>query len=888
MRYGVLGPLVVWADGGAVVPVPEAKVRALLAHLLLRDGGPVPADRLVDELWGAAPPGRPSNALQAKVSQLRRVLGRDEVVHQPAGYRLRLATDSANTANTANTTDATDARRFERLARQARATGNARDRAELLTDALTLWRGEPYADVADTVSARGEITRLAELRLSVLEARADARLDLGEHAAVVAELADLVERHPLREHLRGTQMRALYQAGRQSEALECFEDLRRRLSDELGVSPGPEITVLHGAILRQEPELAVPRPPLRTNLPSGATALVGRQDAVDEVRSLMTAATGDRVVTLAGPGGVGKTRLAVAVAHSLVPHCPDGVWLMEFAGLSRHATGEDVAERVITTLGLCDSADPVDNVAYLCAALAGRQPLLVLDNCEHVVEPVAVVVAALLAASPGTRVLVTSQEALDIPGETVRPVPPLAVPSTSATAWDSAAVELFVRRASAAVPGFELTEDNADAVVTICRRLDGIPLAIELVAPRLRVFGLDELAARLDDRFTLPLGQGRGRPARQQTLRAMIDWSWELLSEAERTVLNGLAVHPDGCTSPNATTVCAGLGVPASDVLGLVSRLVDRSLVVREGPRFRLLESVAAYCADRLAETGELDRARDVFVRCYLDVAAEADKGLRGADQPRCLRLLDTETVNLRRALDMAAPEQALRLVNSLAWYWFLRGRLPEARRSLERALSCPDGPAAERATALAWLAGFALRSGVPAEPVVPVADKVLRARLRWFVGAALTGPESADMLAESLRDARETGDRWSEAAALLETGNPEQAAEIFEDLGDHWGTLRTMLVRTGLRTDEQRTALRTAEDLGLWTTVVDTLCCMGDTAAEHAVARQFYERAMTISVERAYAAGEAQASARLRRLTRPAGPGTPGPERSAPAGGRR
>ncbi|ALG09211.1 ATP-binding protein [Kibdelosporangium phytohabitans] len=862
MRYGVLGPLVVWADDGGAVPVPEAKVRALLAHLLLHDGGPISADRLVADLWGEAPPRRPLNALQAKVSQLRRVLGRDEVVHQAAGYRLRLAADDL------------DAHRFEQLARRARAAEDTQSKVTLLTDALALWRAAPYLDVSDAVFARGEIARLEELRLSVLEDQAEARLELGEHAAVAAELADLVERHPLRERLRMTQMRALYQSGRQSEALTCFQDLRCRLDRELGVAPGPEITGLHDAILRQEPRLALVRRDPRTNLPAAVTTLIGRQDAIDEVRSLVDAGSGDRAVTLVGPGGVGKTRLAVAAAQGLVPRYPDGVWLMEFAGVSQHATGEDIAERIIATLGLCDSAastpEPVDNVGFLCTALKDKRPLLVLDNCEHVVEPVACVVAPLLAAAPDVRVLVTSHEALDIPGETVRPVPPLRVSDDPAEARDSAAVELFVQRAAAAVPGFALDEGNADAVVTICRRLDGIPLALELVAPRLRVLGLDELAARLDDRFTLPLGKSRGRPARQQTLRAMIDWSWELLSADERTVLSGLAVHPDGCTLPSATTVCVGLGVAADQVLGLVSRLVDRSLVVRDGQRFRLLESVAAYCLDRLRETGALDATRDLFVSCYLEVARNADKYLRGRQQPQYLRLLDTETVNLRRALDVAADGQALRLVNSLAWYWFLRGRFPEARRSLTNALARSGGARSDRATARAWLAGFALRSGMPAKPRIEIDDPVLLARMQWFVGSALGGPEGSLMVGSSLANTRAAGDRWGEAVALIDAGEHERALELFVELGDHWGRLRATRSQTTPHTGDHEAALRIAEDLGLWTEVVETLCCLGDDALDgddRGEARKLYDRALHVSIEHSYARGESLAKAGLARI---------------------
>ncbi|GAA2796325.1 AfsR/SARP family transcriptional regulator [Crossiella cryophila] len=898
MRYGVLGPLVVWTSAGIPVPVPETKVRALLANLLLHNGDPIPVDRLVEDLWAGSPPGRPRNALQAKVSQLRRALGRDEVLHQPAGYRLRLDAD------------ALDAERFRDLLRQARATADARARAGLLGAALALWRGAAYLDVCDAPFARAEITRLEELRLSAVEERAEARLELGEHAPVAEELGELVRQHPLRERLRMIQMRALYRTGRQGEALACFQDLRCRLAEELGVAPGPEIAGLHEAILRQEPELAAPVPAVRcrSNLPAPVTALIGRQQAIEEVSCLLVRGSGTRAVSLTGPGGVGKTRLAVAAAHSLSGDSPDGAWLVELAGLSPGLTEEDLAERIIATLGLCDTTtaepEPVDVVHWLGQAVAERSPLLVLDNCEHVLEPVAALVAALLAAAPGLRVLITSHEALDIPGEVVRPVPPLAVPDQPdpALAARAGAVELFVQRAAAAVPGFALDADNVHAVVTICRRLDGIPLALELLAPRLRVLSPDQLAECLDDRFNLPIGRGRGRPARQQTLRAMIDWSWELLTEAERTVLSRLAVHPDGCVLAGAVAVCSGSGIPAERVLDLLSRLVDRSLVVRDGARFRLLESVAAYCLDRLAESGALTSARALFVRAGLDLAEQADRQLRGAEQHRHLELLDTETVNLRRALDTAVgtgdAAAALHLVNSLAWYWFLRGRLTEARRWFQAALAVPDGPEQATAVARAWLAGVELRTHAAGageragELVAAIADPVRRARLSWFLGSALSGQTPGrELLAAALTGARAAGDSWGEAVALVERAartepeamraDAEAGAALFRELGDRWGQLRAtraLAMAAELGGDETlartryRAALAVAEELGLWTEAVETLSWLGRDAlalGDTAQAEQLYQRARRISVERAYTRGEILAEAGLARTAR-------------------
>ncbi len=888
MRYGVLGPLAVWDAGGEPVKVPEVKVRALLANLLVHRGGPVTADRLIEDLWAGKPPGGSANALQTKVSQLRRVLGRDQVVREPAGYRLLV-------------TGGVDALRFEELVEHARAAEDPKDKCGLFAYALALWRGPAYADVAGPMFAHAEITRLEELRLTVLEDQSEVRLELGEHTALAAELGGLVEREPLRERLRAAQLRALYQAGRQSEALRSFHDLRRRLAEDLGVSPGPEVTALHEAILRQEPRLAPPsaepRPPRRTNLPTPLTTLIGREEAVDRIREPLGSDPDIRLMTLIGLGGVGKTRLAIAAAEDRAGRFTDGVWLVELAGLGAASTPGDIAERVITTLGLCDTAatepDLSDLVSWLCQAVADKRLLLLLDNCEHVVEAVAALASPVLAKVPGARLLVTSQEALDIPGEVVHSVPPLE---------RSSAVKLFVERAAAAVPGFALDAGNTDAVSAICRLLDGIPLALELVAPRLRTLSPEQLAEHLADRFTLPEVRRRGLPARQQTLRAMLDWSWELLSAGERTVLRRLAVHADGCTLEAAEAVCAGPGLPAAQVPGLLSRLVDRSLVVREAGRFRLLESVAAYSLERLAEADELESVRASFVRCYTALAEHADERLRGPEQRRYLERLDAETVNLRRALDVALgegdTEHSLRLVNAMAWYWFLRSRLTEARRSLHAALSTGDAARGSdaRVVARAWLAGFDLRtlptaSQTGADPADGIDDPAVAARLRWFVGSGLYGigrhVEGRRLVEESLAGARAALDRWAEAAALVERvghvrhegrADAELGAALFHELGDRWGRLRAtrslalVAERDGdhVRAERlHRESLPVAEELGLWTEVVEILSWLGEAAAAKgnvSRAKDFHECARSVSAERSYVHGEIRAEIGLGR----------------------
>ncbi|MFL1376430.1 BTAD domain-containing putative transcriptional regulator [Nocardiopsis protaetiae] len=884
MRFRVLGPLTARDSDGDPVPITETKVRAVLAALLVHPGRPVSAERLVEHLWAGRPPGRPLNTLQTKISQLRGALGADRVLRSPAGYRLRVEDGEL------------DADRFRRAVEEAERTGDPAARARLLTEALGLWRGPAFADFADAVFVRAEAERLEELRAEAAEQLAQAHLETGEAARAVAVLREPVGAHPFRERLHGLYMLALSRAGRQEDALQVFHDLRARLDDRSGVDPGPAVSALYTSILRQEPESVAPpraadRP--RSNLPAPPTALIGRESETAHVRGLLTGPGTGRLVTLTGPGGVGKTRLAVDVARSLTGEFREGAWIVELAGLDRGATTADVAERVITTLGLCAGVtdSTFDLVEWLRGALSRWRALLVLDNCEHVVARVADLAGALLSAD-GVRLVVTTQEPLDVPGETVVPLAPLTLPAAVGDPREmtgsSGAVRLFVERARAASPGFELTAQNAADVAAICRRLDGIPLAVELVAARVRGLTTARIAAGLDDRFTLPTGPGRGRPTRQQTLRSMIDWSWNLLEEDERGILRRLAVHRDGCTPDGALAVCAD----GHDVLGTLSCLVDRSLLVREGERYRLLESVAAYCAERLAEAGELEETRRAFVAFHVREAERRDPLLRGARQREALEWFDEETVNLRHALESAVRAQdtdaALRLVNALAWYWRLRSRTAEARRSFESALRLPGGPPAARSFARGWSAALA---GRPHREDTPAGERGLR--LLWFAGAVAChgGDREAGnvLVKEALTRARSAGDRWVEAAALAERAghllddgdvpaarsDARRAAGIFRDLGDRWGLLRanTALARAARDAPDPGIAdlleedLRAAEERGLWVDVIETLERLGrmsQACGEHSRARTFRERARRVAEERSYAPGLPESGARL------------------------
>ncbi|WP_207935837.1 tetratricopeptide repeat protein [Actinomadura sp. KC216] len=591
-----------------------------------------------------------------------------------------------------------------------------------------------------------------------------------------------------------------------------------------------------------------------------------------EVRALLGAA---RLVTLTGPGGVGKTRVALAVADRAADAFPDGVSLVELAG----TTG--VAEAVAAALGVRDDTAtgshpgvrPTGLAHRLAGSLRGRRLLLVLDNCEHVAGPVAELVDVLLRAAPDLRVLATSREPLALAGETLYAVSPLELPDPGSDPRLASSVQLFVARAAAAAPGFVLDADSAPFVAAICRRLDGLPLALELAAARVRALGVRGVADRLDDRFHLLTVSGRGRPARQQTLRAMIDWSWEQLTEQQRLVLLRLALHPGGCTPEAAEAGCADLEL---DVVDVVDQLVARSLVESaDGTRYRLLESIAAYCLDRLAGDDPALRRRDLY---YADLAEQARPHLYGPGQREWLDRLDVEAPNLRVTLEHTAdPALAARLAGALAWYWFLRGRHREGQGFIAAAMALPGARSAELA---AWEAGFAMLTGDGSDLLERsrAAARALAAgdaRSRWFLALAhlsfgdVAGADG--LLTEALAAFQAAGDRWGEAAALagrakqaMFQGDHDRAARsatrsltIFSDLGDGWGRLQAsdMLGYLAEITGDYQTAarlhregLRIAEDLQLWTDASYRLSSLGRIAlltGNLDRSRELHERAM-------------------------------------------
>ncbi|HEX2820146.1 MAG TPA: BTAD domain-containing putative transcriptional regulator [Streptosporangiaceae bacterium] len=676
MQVAILGPLEVYDDGGTAVAVAGVRLRGLIARLALAGGQPVSTGALAEAVWDCALPAEVANALQTLVSRARRALGGAAAVEQSAaGYRLAVTPDDV------------DALRFERLVAEG-----------AMAEALALWRGPALVDAGDF--AEPFARRLEELRLDATITFLTRELDAGRAAVRVGELEALVAEHPLHEKLAGLLMRALAATGRQADALAAYEALRTRLADELGIDPGPEARAVQLEVLRGEiAAAAAPAGRARTNLRAQLTSFVGRTDEVARVgKALQTC----RLITLVGPGGAGKTRLAAEVAAVVRDSAPDdaadGIWLAELASVTDAA---DVPQAVLGAIGLRESRLLPDGTqritsrdarTRLLEGLADARALLVLDNCEHLIDACAHLADALLAHSPQLRIVATSREPLGITGESLFVVPPLD---------EDPAVRLFADRAAAVSPEFALDGESRPLIIDIVRRLDGLPLAIELAAARLRTLPLAEISRRLTDRFRLLTGGSRTALPRHRTLRAVVEWSWDLLTPAERLLAERFSVFPAGATPAAVATVCAGGGradgeLTADGADELLSSLVDKSLLqpLGDGTRLRMLETIREYGAEKLAPRGEVGELRRRHAAHYSGLMREAAPRLLTRDQLSWLAVLRADRDNILAALhywcDTDDARNALSLAISLSVMALLLGNDTEMAEWTGEALAVP------------------------------------------------------------------------------------------------------------------------------------------------------------------------------------------------------
>lgn len=772
MRFGILGPLDVRASDDSPLDPGGPRPRALLTLLLLDAGRTVSVQRLIDGLYGETPPANADNALQSQVSRLRRRLGL-EIEAGPAGYRLAVDPDTV------------DAHRFERLAREGRqslAAGDHARAASLLREGLALWRG-PAPD---------GLPYLDELRLGALQDRIEADLALGDDADLVAQVRELLAQHPLSERLYGLLMRSLHAAGRPAEALRAYEEARRVLADELGADPSPELSALHLELLQGQ------APVRQRGVPAQLTRFVGRSQELARIDELLAAS---RLVTLTGPGGAGKTRLAIEAARSGTDVC--------FVELAPLTDGARVPFAILTALGVREGlrGPQVEGVTErLVAALESRELLLVLDNCEHVVEGAAKAAGLLLGTCPGLRILATGREALGITGEALCPVPALA---------PGPAGQLFRDRAAAVRPDFEADgHARVAAIGSICASLDGLPLAIELAAARLRTLTVEELAARLGDRFRVLSRGDRTKAPRHRTLRAVVEWSWELLDEEERDLACRMTVFAGGL-SGGATldAVEAVCGMPYPE--DLLASLAEKSFLEASDGRYRMLETIRAFCAEQLPD-GIREQLRDAHAGYFLRLAEEAEPLLRGGGQLPWLARLDTEHGNLDAALHRlvrAAPADGLRLMAALSWFWRLHGLAGE-RVALARALMDAVGPepppGLEEEYALCGLNSvLGDDDGDEArlarvDRVLATIDRQLRLPFTVVLWTLAVGPRrSRD---ERVR-AQVGADPWGRALLGIGLGFQEQfagrpaasealfaqALEGFRETGDRWGMANSL-----------------------------------------------------------------------------------------------
>ena len=798
----MLGPLEV-GDDDAVVEIRRGIPRLILLALILRVGEAVHPQVLADLVWGDDQPANPANALQTQVSYLRRTIGGDVIVTRPGGYVLDVAPEHV------------DAVRFQRIIERAGRLGDAATTSALeaavreLDEALAMWRGDAFGELGGHHFAIGDATRLEEARLAALEARIECLLALGRHRDAVADLTGLVSAYPLRERLHELLMLAQYRSGRQAEALRSYDVARELLLDELGLDPGPSLQRMQALVLEQAAELDW-QPPAddvgfpqatpvgtvaapgaaarrRRNVPAALGALIGRAAEVERVSELLGQR---RLVTLTGPAGAGKTSLAVEIARGAPPE--RNVWFVDLDGVRDDGL---VALTVASALGAPTSPD-ADAVETIAAAVGDDDGLLVLDTCEHVVAGAATTVSGLLAGCPALHVLATSRRPLSIRGELAWPVPPLQLPLPDAPVEDLPnvpAVSLFLERAGAVRPDFGLTEQNAGEIVEICAALDGLPLAIELAAAQADTLSPAAIRARLADRFALLVDGGRDASARQQTLRSAIDWSFDLLTDAERRLFLDLSVF----AGPFGLDEVAAVASPdLPDPVVLLGSLVRQSMVAVVGEdRYQLLDTPREYGRDVMAEADRA-AAHERHLRHFVDLAATEADGIWSGRQQEHIAHLRAALPNLRAAIDWGFAnghdELAARIVGSLGWFFMLEGMFTEALAFLDRA-----DEAAPRLSRFAR-AAIAYGRGLIAAPLGRL--EVARTSCERCVALAREG---GDVLATAAGLAALSVTEWALGELDAAARHQDEAITLYDEAGDPWRRADILVLRARTAIDQ-------------------------------------------------------------------------------------
>lgn len=709
MDFRILGRLEVFRDGNPVDLGPPRQ-RALLARLLISAGEVVTADRLVEDLWPGNVPETARHALHVYVSRLRNALGPDRfrLDRQQSGYRLSVESDEL------------DACRFGRLAadgRAALARGDPDGASTQLRAALSMWRGPVLADIADEVFVREEAVRLDEIRLGALEQRVAADLELGHHTELVEELRDLVTQHPFRERFWEQLMLALYRCGRQTEALRAFQAARRQLAEELGIEPGQALKHLEEQILVQDPGLDLSRTPdpriVPNNLPLLRTSFIGRQHELELGGELLAKS---RLLTLIGPPGSGKTRMAIRLAADHIGDFPHGLFFVPLAAVVDVGL---IAATICRTLGLREVPGE-ESLDGLKAYLQDRQVLLLLDNFEQIVEG-APLIGELIDSATDVKIVVTSRAPLGLSGEQEFPVPPLKVPPVDRlpdleTLSNYDAVALFVARARASDPNFDLDSANAGAVADITAHVDGLPLAIELAAARIKLLSPPELLLRLGHGLAVLTGGPADATRRHRTLRNAIAWSYDLLQSDEQKLFRQLGVFR-GFTLEAATAIT---NLSEADTFDGVDSLLSKSLVYRlvgfGQARFAMLETLREFALEQLDSAGEKDEVAKRHAHYFCHLAETTEPTLTRETQHASIELLSRELNNIRGALrfafDAADPDLGLLLSGCIWRYWQSSGQLTEGRQWLESLLASEGASNAARAKGLTGLAGLAYWQG--------------------------------------------------------------------------------------------------------------------------------------------------------------------------------